>query len=61
MKRLDHGPDVTVLENRASALLRSAYDGIHHGAGQVVGPNHVVREQNPKRGFFLVRGSGSGA
>src|SRR5580704_19266556 len=49
-KRLDNGSDVAVLENRASAPPRSAYDGIHHGAGQVVGTNHLVGKQSPKRG-----------
>src|SRR5580704_13664940 len=50
LKRLDHGSDITVLENRASTLPRSAYDDIHHRPGQVVGPNHLVREERPKRG-----------
>ena len=50
LKRLDHGSDVSVLENRALALACSADGGIHHRPGQVVGPNHLVREQHPKRG-----------
>jgi hypothetical protein len=45
----DESSDVTVLENRASALPRSGYDGIHHGPGQVVGSNHLIGEQQPKR------------
>jgi len=45
VKRFDHRSDVTVLENRASARCRFAYDDIHHGLGQVVGPNHLVGEQ----------------
>jgi hypothetical protein len=48
MKRLDHGPDVTVLENRASVLPCSPDGNIQHGPGQVVGPNHLVVEQHPK-------------
>ena len=48
VKRFDHRSDVTVLENRASALCRFAYDDIHDGLGQVVGPNHLVGEQQPK-------------
>ena len=48
MNRLDHGPDVTVFKNLASALTRATYGGIHHGARQVVGPNHLVGEQHPK-------------
>jgi hypothetical protein len=49
MKRFDHGLDVTVLENEAWALACSPDGGLHHGAGQVVGPNHLVGEQQPKR------------
>ena len=48
VKRFDHRSDVTVLENRASALCRFAYDDIHDGLGQVVGPDHLVGEQQPK-------------
>jgi len=49
MKRLDHGPDVAVLENPAFAL-RCFLDGnIHHGPRQVVGPNHLVGEERSKR------------
>jgi hypothetical protein len=50
MKALNHGPDVTVLENQGSALSCSSDKDIDHGSGQVVGPNHLVREQHPKRG-----------
>ena len=32
--RLDHGSDITVLENQALALLRLSQHNIHHGAGQ---------------------------
>ena len=46
---VDHGSDVTVLENPASAL--SSLDGdLHHGTCQVVGPNHLVWKQQLKRG-----------
>src|ERR1700739_135672 len=50
MKRLDHRSDVAVLENRASALLCSMADTIHHGVTQVVGRNNLVWEKQPKRG-----------
>ena len=47
---LDHGSDVTVLHNQASAL-RGFPDGdVHHGPSQVVGPNDLVGEQHAKRG-----------
>jgi hypothetical protein len=49
MKRIDYGSDVTVLENRAAAQPRSAYGGSHHGKGQVIGANHLVREQQAKQ------------
>ncbi len=49
MKRLDYGSDVTVLENRAAAQPRSAYGGGHHGQCQVIGANHLVREQQAKQ------------
>src|SRR5208282_1803260 len=48
LKRLDHGSDVTVLENRAAGLPLFGYYGAHHGPGQVVGANHLVGEQHPK-------------
>jgi hypothetical protein len=35
-------------KNRASVLPRSPDGNIHHGPGQVVGPNHLVGEQHPK-------------
>src|SRR5258708_5454348 len=50
VKRVDHRSDVTVLENRAFALLCSPDRNIHHRPGQVVGPNHLVGEERPKRG-----------
>src|SRR5260221_14594310 len=50
MKRLDHGSDVVVLENLASAVPCSPKGNIHHGPPQVVGPNHLVGEERPKRG-----------
>src|SRR5258707_12400578 len=49
MKRLDHGSDVVVLENLASAVPCSPKGNIHHGPPQVVGPNHLVGEERPKR------------
>jgi hypothetical protein len=48
MQPLDHGPDVTVLENPASVLRCSPDGNIDHRLGQVVGPNHVVGGQHPK-------------
>ena len=50
MKRLDHRPDITVLEDRAPRLASPAHDNIDHRSGQVVGPNHLVREERPKHG-----------
>jgi len=50
LKRLNHRPDITVLENQASAFPRSSDRDIDHGPGQFVGPNHLVREQQPKSG-----------
>ena len=50
MNGLNHRPDVTVLENQASTLSCSSDNDIDHGSGQVVGPNHLVREQHSKRG-----------
>src|SRR6266446_5903648 len=50
VKRFDHRSDVTVLENRAFALLCSPDRNIHHRPGQVVSPNHLVGEERPKRG-----------
>jgi len=49
LRRPDHGSDVAVLENRAPALPRSAFDDIHHSPGQVIGPNHLVGKQHSKR------------
>ena len=49
MNPFDHGSDITVLENPASAV--GSLDGdVHHGACQVVGTNHLVRKQQLKRG-----------
>jgi hypothetical protein len=45
MPRLNQGPDVTVLENQALAILCWPENDIDHGPSQVVGPNHLVREQ----------------
>ena len=49
LQRLNHRPDVTVLENPVSALSCSSDNDIDHGRGQVVGADHLVREQHPKR------------
>jgi hypothetical protein len=49
-KLLDYGPDVTVLEDQASGLLCFPDGDIRHGAGQVVGPYHLVGEEHPKHG-----------
>jgi hypothetical protein len=50
LKRLDHGSDVSVFENRASVLPRSVDGGIYHGPRKIVGANHLVGKQYPKRG-----------
>src|ERR1700722_19083112 len=49
MARLNQGPDVTVLENQALTVLCWPDGDIDHGPSQVVGPNHLVRKQHPKR------------
>ncbi len=51
MKRLNHRPDVTVLENWVSALRCSPNGDFYHGVGQVIRPNHLVRQQHPKHGI----------
>src|SRR5260370_15655567 len=48
MKRLNHRPDVMVLQNKASRFLTNADDDIHHGPGQVVDPNDLIGEQHAK-------------
>jgi len=48
MNRFNDGSDVTVLKNKASRFLPKADDDIHHGPGQVVGPNDLIGEQHPK-------------
>jgi hypothetical protein len=45
MKRLDRGPDITVLETRLSCSAVFLDDNVRHGPRQVVGPNHLVREE----------------
>jgi hypothetical protein len=49
MSTFDHGSDVPILENLASAVSSLERD-VHHGTCQVVGPNHLVRKQQLKRG-----------
>jgi len=51
MKRLDHGADVTVLENKFHMLASSPEGNLNHRSGQIVSPNHLIREQHPKRGI----------
>ena len=46
--RRDHGPDIAVLQNQALALVRLSQHKIHHGAGQIIGANDLVREQHPE-------------
>src|SRR5437016_3332330 len=46
---LQHGSDVTVLENLASGLPCFPDGDIDHGAGQVVSGNHLIGGQHPKR------------
>src|SRR5581483_6380887 len=50
MEPLGHTPDLAVLENPPSLLRRYPDDDIHHGPGQVIGPNNLVREEEPKHG-----------
>src|ERR1700682_1202773 len=46
--RVDHGANVTVLQNHSSVLPSSPDGDIHHGTGQVVGANYLVGEQHAK-------------
>src|SRR5580693_7372818 len=46
---LDHGSDVAILENPASDLPCFSDGDIDHRAGQVVGRNHLIGEQQLKR------------
>jgi cytochrome b561 len=48
--RLDHGANVTVLQNHSSGLPSSPDGNIYHGTGQIVGANYLVGEQHPKDG-----------
>src|ERR1700722_6536190 len=50
MKLTDHCPDITILEDPAFALRCFLDDNVHHGTRQVVGLNHLVGEEQPKRG-----------
>jgi len=50
VKRIDHGANLTILENLASALRCLPDSNIHHGAGQVVSPYHLIGEQHTQRG-----------
>jgi len=46
--RLDHGSDIAVLQNQALAPVRLSQHKIHHGAGQIISANDLVREQHPE-------------
>ena len=46
----DHGPNVAVFENEGSGLPRSVDDSLHHGASQIIRPDHLVWKQHAKRG-----------
>ena len=48
MNRSNDGSDVTILKNKASRFFPNADDDVHHGSGQVVGPNDLIGEQHPK-------------
>jgi hypothetical protein len=48
--RVDHGANVTVLQNHSSVPPSSPDRNIHHGTGQVVGANYLVGEQHAKHG-----------
>jgi len=47
---LDDGLDVAVLQNEPPTFLCSPHHHIHHGAGQVVGANYLMREYQSKCG-----------
>jgi len=49
VKRTDDSPDVMILKNPVFALRCFLDDDVHHGTRQVVGPNHLVGEEHPKR------------
>jgi len=49
--RLDHASDISVLEDDALTLLCLSEHNINHCPSQVIGPNHLVREQHPKNGI----------
>ena len=51
MKRLDHSPNIAILENCAWALSSFSNGDIYHGPAQIVSPNHLIREQDSKRGI----------
>jgi hypothetical protein len=57
--RLDHASVISVLENDALALLCLSQHNIHHCPGQVIGANHLVREQHPKNGIDRAKSVGS--
>jgi hypothetical protein len=46
--RFDHHSDLSVLQNHGLALLCLSQHNIHHHPGQIVGSNHLVREQHSK-------------
>jgi hypothetical protein len=45
---LDHGPDIAVLENRASVIISVLNSNVDHRSRQVVGANHLVGKYQPK-------------
>jgi hypothetical protein len=49
IKRLYQSSDVTILENRAWSDFHPANHDIHHGSGQVIGPDYLIGELRPKR------------
>jgi hypothetical protein len=49
IKRLYESSDVTILENHAWSDFHPANHDIHHGSGQVIGPDYLIGEQRPKR------------
>jgi hypothetical protein len=48
MNPFDHGSDIAVLENAASAL-SSSDSGVHHSLRQLVSSNHEIGERHAKR------------
>jgi len=57
MKGLHHGSDVAILENQFPTLAGSPDGNIDFRSGQVVGTNHLIREEPPKHGINCAKQS----